>query len=115
MGGHDICLTLEGPVAVFEKREVIEALADDMMEHLLACGMLDPSISEAYSENEEFVTLEFSMAVEEQDPAAAVSKAMSAIRSAFHTANVSTPGWEAMISHMRHTVSASSDGDLLPA
>lgn len=112
MEGHDITLTMEGRVDVFGKHEVIESIADEMMGHLLACDVIVPSISEAYDDSEEHVRLEITMSGPLTDPAEAVRYTMTAVRSAFHAANVGTPGWEDLIARLRHTISASSDGDL---
>jgi hypothetical protein len=115
MSGHHVIVEFEGPVTVFGKREHIEGLADDIMDHLIACGTIDPDVSETYDRLDENVKLEISLTSPIDDPADAVSDAMSAVRSAFHAAEVGTPGWERVIAAMRSTVSSSSDGNFATA
>lgn len=107
-------IKLHGPADDLGDRDTIESFMDRIMEQLLEC-VTDPSVSESF-EDDGVVTLEFLMEVDEDQLDAAVTVAMSALRSAFHTVGASTPGWEDMIQAMRSDVRATSeDSDLVDA
>lgn len=103
---HSVTIRLEGPIEDLGTREEIEALMDRIMEDLLDC-VIDPTVSESYQD--ETVSLEFCMEVPDDTPEAAITTAMSALRSSLHGAGAHTPGWEELISQMRSDVRATSE------
>lgn len=110
MTGHRLEIELRGPIAPFGKRENIEQLLDQTMEHLLTCDVIDPSVAESYLSDDD-VSMEFSMYVEADKPEDAVLIAMSALRASLHVAGAGTPGWEELVREMRSEVRATSDDD----
>ncbi len=109
----DVTIIFEGPVDFFGKRDNVESLLDEVMGHLTLYDVIDPSVSETYDDGDNVVIMEFVMEVDTAAPEDAIGLAMVAIRSAFHAAGLGTPGWDDLISHMRRTVSASTEGNQL--
>ncbi len=116
MQGHDVAVSFAGPIEPFGSREQLEGFLDQVMDELLTCDIVDPTVGETYSEDGKTVTIEFTMAVEVARPDEAVTQAMNAVRSSLHALRVSTPGWEDLIERMRSDVRSSQvDGDLIDA
>lgn len=114
MTEQDVEVRLLGPVEAFGNREELEECLDRVMDHLLTCDVVDPSVSESYSNDGDTVALEFSMTIRTDEADQAVSRAMGAIRASFHGVGAATPGWEDVIRQMRSRVQATSgDTDLV--
>lgn len=93
----------------------MESLLDEVMDHLLVCDVIDPSVSESYGPADE-VRIEFRMQVATDEPDEAVVTAMASLRAGLHARGAQTPGWEQIISRMRKDIRATStDDDLVEA
>ena len=67
---------LRGPADPFGGREGVEELLDRTMNHLLACDVIDPGVSESHLPDGQ-VLMEFHFMVERGTPDEAVSDSMA--------------------------------------
>lgn len=99
--GH-VTLTMNGDFGPLIEEGGIDELLDLITDNLMVCAeVVDPAVSFSADEADGTAgTMEFEFFIDGDKPEKLVETAMVALRTAFHSAELATPGWESAIDSM---------------